>query len=412
MKKAFLVGKWEYLEKVKTKTFLISLILTPIIIILFSIAPTLLSKQIENSTKPIGVIDSSGLYFNYLRQLVDRFRLANGQPNYILINLTDNSQKLFQTQSNAEEYVLSGKIDAFLVIKNGGTNSIKAEIKSNNTLEPDDILRLKYAVEMAKNNFILSKEGISASIRNSISEGIDFKVIKINDGKRGNSQDFSMLFLSTFVYILLLTMMILTSGGMLIRSLVEEKSNRLIEILISSCTPDELLTGKIIGLSSLGLTQVIIWTLIAISIAILGYIPLQVFNNLIPVFIYFILGFIFYTAIFVGIGSIVSSEQEAQQITSYLSFVLILPIVLTVPALENPNSMFVHILSVIPFTIPSIMILRFNIGNVPPLEVIASSIIMLISIYTVVGMSSKIFHIGILSYGKRPSLKEIIEWIK
>ena len=207
-------------------------------------------------------------------------------------------------------------------------------------------------------------------------------------------------------------MMILSSGGMLIRSLVEEKSNRLIEILVSSCSPDELLTGKVIGLSSLGIAQVLIWTMIGLSLVGLHIIPSQVFNNIIPILVYFAMGFIFYTSIFVGIGSIVTTEQEAQQITSYLSLVLVLPIVLTIPAMENPESILVQILSYIPFTIPSIMILRFNIGAVPTLDIITTSAVMVLSTYISVGIAARIFRIGVLSYGKRPSIKELITWIK
>ncbi len=412
MKKAFLVGKWEYLEKVKTKTFLISLVLTPVIIILFSIAPTLLSNQEENSTKPVGVIDTSGLYFNYLQEAAERYKLKDGQPNYILVNLESKINSLNELEKNANGFLSSGKLDAYLVILNGGTDSLKAELKTKNTSDPADVIKLNNALNSARTSFILSQNGVPAKIIYSVSKDINIKAVKISSKGKESEQDFSLLFLSSFVYIILLTMMILTSGGMLIRSLVEEKSNKLIEILISSCTSDELLTGKVLGLSSLVLTQVIIWILIAVVIAALGLIPLQVFNNLLPIFLYFILGFIFYTAIFVGLGSIVTTEQEAQQITSYLSFLLILPIVLTVPAIQNPNSFWVHVLSIIPFTIPSIMILRFTIGNIPFIEIAASSVIMLISIYAVVEISSKIFRIGILSYGKRTTIKEIIEWMK
>jgi ABC-2 type transport system permease protein len=211
---------------------------------------------------------------------------------------------------------------------------------------------------------------------------------------------------------MLLMMMILYSGGMLIRSLVEEKSNRLIEIIISSCTPNELLTGKILGLSTLGLVQVLIWSIIGISLAGSALVPMEAFDNILPILVYFLLGFIFYTSLFVGIGSIVTSEQEAQQITTYLSFLLILPIIFVLPALENPNALYIRILSYIPFTLPSFMMLRLNISPVPLWEILSTIMIMIISIYLMIGFSAKIFKVGILSYGKRPSLKELINWLK
>jgi ABC-2 type transport system permease protein len=128
--------------------------------------------------------------------------------------------------------------------------------------------------------------------------------------------------------------------------------------------------------------------------------------------VYFILGFLFYTALFVGIGSIVTTEQEAQQITSYLSLLLVLPIALSASAIFNPDSLLVEILTYIPFTIPAIMLLKLNVTNVPVIEMSSTILIMIASIYITIFASAKIFRIGILSYGKRPGIKELISWIK
>ena len=128
--------------------------------------------------------------------------------------------------------------------------------------------------------------------------------------------------------------------------------------------------------------------------------------------LYFVIGFIFYTTIFVGIGSIVSTEQEAQQITTYISLILILPVVIAVPAIQNPDSMIVKVLSFIPFTIPSIMLLRFKIETVQLIDIILTLSIMIFSIILTLKLSAKIFRIGILSYGKKPSTRELIRWLK
>jgi ABC-2 type transport system permease protein len=128
--------------------------------------------------------------------------------------------------------------------------------------------------------------------------------------------------------------------------------------------------------------------------------------------IYFILGFIFYTGIFVGIGAIVTTEQESQQVTSYLSIILVLPVVFSITAIQSPNSEFVKILSYIPLTTPSIMLLRFNVSQVPAGEIILTLIILIISIFISLFLAAKIFKIGILSYGKRPSIRELYNWIK
>ena len=411
MKKALIVARWEFWEKVKTKTFLISLIVTPMIIIGFAIAPTMLSTQEDNTTRAIGVIDTSAIYFKALKDNLEKYRLPDKQPNFLLVNLYDKTESLSEVKRTADDYSLSGKVDGYLYIQNGGTDSVRVEYRSKNTGNFKDLNRFEEAFNNARIQIKLEHANVDPSIMKYISSSVQVTPIKIQEGGRAEKSDFLFLFFTSFIFILLLMMMILSSGGMLIRSLVEEKSNRLIEILVSSCSPDELLAGKVFGLSALGLVQVLIWLIIGAALVGTSAVPADVFRNIIPVMFYFALGFIFYTSIFVGVGSIVTTEQEAQQITSYLSLIIIIPIVIAVPAIENPDSVLVHALSYIPFTIPAIMILRFNIGPVPLWEVVVSSALMVASIYLSVSIAAKVFKIGILSYGKRPSLKELFEWI-
>ncbi len=412
MKKAFIIAKWEFIEKVKTKTFLISLIVTPAIIIAFGLAPTFLSNQQETTTKALGIVDTSGLYYHAMKSNLDNFKLKDGQPEYILINLSGKGKDLSKLKQNADEYALSGKLEGYLIILNGGTDSLQAEYRSKNSGNFKVLSDLNEAFNKARIELKLSSQGLNPALMSFVTKNIEIKPVKVQKGGKESSSDFLTVFFTSFIFIILLMMMIISSGGMLIRSLVEEKSNRLMEIIVSSCTSDELLTGKVLGLSFLGITQVFIWTMIGITLVGSSLIPMDTFTNIVPIFIYFILGFVFYTSIFVGFGSIVTTEQEAQQITSYLSLVLILPIVIAIPAMENPDSILVHILSYIPFTIPAVMILRFNIGPVSLIEIIITSLIMILSTYISIYISSRIFRIGILSYGKRPSFKELISWIK
>lgn len=223
---------------------------------------------------------------------------------------------------------------------------------------------------------------------------------------------FEMVFFSSIIFILLLMMMIIYSGQMLVRCMLEEKSNRLIEILISSCTPQDLLFGKVLGLSTLGLTQVLVWLLIGFSLIGASIVPMTSFDSIHLILLYFILGFIFYTTLFVGIGSVASTEQEAQQITSYLSLLLVLPSIFIISTLQNPDSSLVRILSYIPFTLPSVMILRVNVSPIPIWEILVTVLIMIFSILIVMKISSRIFRFGILYFGKMPTLKEIKVWLK
>jgi ABC-2 type transport system permease protein len=414
MKKIFIVAKWEFLEKIKTKAFVISLILTPAIIIFFSIAPTLLSGKESETTKVIGLIDTSGIYFNQIKTGLEKYTIEKNQPAYILINLRGGNENVpFDSlKKSADKDVLGGKIEGYLLLLNGESDTTTIEYRSKSVGNFKDIGRFSETFNNVRIERKLIAEGIDLKLMGFISQNVNIKSIKLEESGKESKADFLTTFFSAFIFVMLLFMMIIYSGQMLVRSLVEEKSNRLIEIIISSCTPDELLTGKILGLGALGLFQLLIWALIATALLGAAIIPFEAFQNIFPMLIYFILGFIFYTAIFVGIGSIVSTEQEAQQITTYLSLLLILPVALIAPVMENPNSVLIKVLTYIPLTLPTAMLLRLNLTPVPLIVILLTIVILLVSIYLAIKISSKVFRIGILSYGKRPSLKELGEWIK
>jgi ABC-2 type transport system permease protein len=412
MKKILTIAKWEYLEKVKTKAFVISLIITPLIIIMFSLLPTLLSEKEDQRVKAIGIVDSSGIYYKQLAIELEKYKIDRQQPNYILINLTGKAKMITELKAEADKNVIENKIEGFLLILNGGTDSVMVEYRSENLGSFKDLRRFEEKINAIRIQNELDEKEFDPAIAALVQNNVEIQQIKIESSGKEGKQDFLVVFFSAFIFIILLMMMVIYSGQMLVRSLIEEKSNRLIEILISSCKPEELLAGKILGLSALGLTQIIIWSLIGVVLIGGAVIPMEAFENIIPMLAYFILGFIFYTTIFVGIGSIVTTEQEAQQMTTYISLILILPIVITIPAIQNPDSMMVKVLSYIPFTIPSIMLLRFKIAPVPLTDVFVTLFIMIISLIITLNISAKIFRIGILSYGTKPTIRELIRWSK
>ncbi len=411
MKKVFEISKWEFLEKVKTRAFILSLIITPALVILISIGGTLLSANEQETTKAIGIIDSSMVYYFPLSQALEDYKLDNGQPAYVVFNLNHTTENFKENVEAADRDVYKNKIAGYILLANYG-DSLDVQYRSSNSGNFKDVQRIENAVKEVRIKIGLSKLGINPELLSSSFGNITVDQVTVKEGNQVKQSDFLSEFLSAIVFIMLLLMMIIYSGQMLVRSLVEEKSNKLIEILISSCTPEELLAGKILGLSALGLFQMFIWTCIGIALAGSSVIPPSAFNNFFIMLVYFILGFLFYTALFVGIGSIVTTEQEAQQITSYLSLFLVLPIAVSASAIFNPNSVLVEVLSFIPLTIPAIMLLKINVIDVPAVEILSTIFIMIASIYITIFAASKIFRIGILSYGKKPGIKELISWIK
>lgn len=412
MKKTLIIAKWEYIEKIRTKAFIISMFVTPAILLLFTLAPAWFNRHEEESTKVYGIIDTSRIYFSQLKDNLEQIKLNNDQPKYVIINLFDKKIKLDELKKSADVDVIRNRLHGYLLILNGGTDKITVTFCSKGSGSFDDIGKIEAVFNKVKNKIQLEKAGVDSSVISSVSKYVGINPVKIEENGKESKADFLTLFFSSFIFIMLLMMMVLSTGGMLVRSLLEEKSNRLIEILVSSCSKKELLAGKVIALSGLGFTQILIWCILGIVTARTALVPVEVFDNIFPMLGFFILGYAFYVSIFVGIGSIVSTDQEAQQLTSYISIILIIPTIFAVSAIQNPGSSIIKILSYIPFTSASIMMLRLKIETIPPVEILSVVLIMLLSIYLTITFSSKLFKIGILSYGKRPAFKELIRWIR
>ena len=412
MKKIISIARWEYLEKVKTKTFIISLIITPLLIISFSVFPSILFRQEVSKVEVIGIIDKTGKYFNKLEEELQKYILPNGQNKYVLINLTQNNQSLEEMKKLADKKVLENLLEGYLTIQFEKSDSILAEYRSEAFRNTEVVSRLEETLNSIRINRLLKNQGMGSRIIDKIQDRTIIQQNKIEEEGKVSESDFLTTFFLSIVFILLLMMMVIYSGQLLVRSLIEEKSSRLIEMLISSSTPDELLAGKILGLSLLGLTQLLIWALIGLGLVGSALVPITAFRNVLPMLIYFILGFLFYTTLFVGIGSTVNTEQQAQQITTYLSLILMLPVVIAMPVIQNPDFILTKIFSYIPLTIPTVMVLRLNVQNVSILEIILTILILILSIIIVAKISAKVFRIGILSYGNKLSLKEIINWLR
>lgn len=412
MNKAILVAKWEFLEKVKSKAFVISLFLTPLLIIAISVLPTLLITSEENETKVIGILDFTNNYYKQIASSIETNKLENNTPAYIVQNLNVKGLPKDSIIILADTKVLNKEIEGYLIIERTKVDSVIFNYRSKSVGNFKLISNLEKTINDISLKETLSKHNVDLSVLELLKTKIQINPVKIKQPGEEQEGEFLTTFFSSMIFILLLMTMIIYSGQMLVRSLLEEKSNRLIEILVSSCTSNDLLIGKILGLSLLGIVQIFVWLLIGIAALGSTLITYSYFESIPIILFYFLIGYIFYTSIFVGIGSIVSTEQEAQQITSYLSMILVLPIVFLLSAMQNPDSLLIEIFSYVPFTLPSIMILKANLSEISLLEHLVAILIMFIATTIVIYLSGKIFRIGILSYGKMPSLNELKSWLK
>ena len=409
--KSLRVAKWEFLERVKTKAFIIGLFMMPTIIAVFTIIPNLLASKADEKMRTIGVIDETDSLLPYLSQRIAKFKLPDSSANYQLVKITDDDRSREHLKILATAKILDNEIEGYFLLPVDVMEKGKIEYRSENVGNIRDQERFSKILEDVIIERRLEAKGYNSKAIRDLSTDVDVKTIKVSSKGEEKESGFLETFFTGYIFIMMLFMLVMTSGQMMIRSLIEEKSNRIVEVLMSSCSSQELLVGKILGLSLLGLTTISFWLLILVGVNFSMPTPFVSFDHIALLLVYFVLGYLLYVAIFITAGAPVSTEQEAQQMTAYVTILVMFPIALAIPAMQNPDSTMVKVLSQIPLLTPTMMALRLSI-QAPALWEIALSLVTLsASIVGMMWVAAKVFRIGILLTGKRPNLKEMYRWI-
>lgn len=410
--KAFQVAVWEFSEKVKSKAFIISLIIMPIVMISFGVIPGLLVSRPDSNPTIIGIIDETNSIIGPLATRLDeKYKLPDKQPNYIVKDLSlDGAIEKKRMQAN--RMVTAGDIAGYFYFPPTIFDSGKVEYRSENVSNIKIQERFSRTIEEVIVESRILHQGLDPSIIKKITADVNVKSIKVSEKGDEKETGFLETFFSGYVVIMMLLFLVMTSGQLLIRSVVEEKTNRVIEVLLSSCSARDLMTGKILGLSGLGIVQMLIWGMIGFAVSLKTGTNIFTVGNLMLSLVYFVLGYIFYSAIFVAAGSPVTTEQEAQQITSYISLLLVFPMVIAMPVMQNANSVWIKILSFIPLLTPTLMVLRISVQMPSLWEILSTIALLIISSIVMMWMAGKIFRVAVLSYGKRPTLQELYRWVR
>lgn len=343
------------------------------------------------------------------------------KSRYQLVSMPGEGDALL---NKLNDMVKHGKLFAYFVIgKDPISGSDGCKYVSNNLTD----LELKdwfasTASDVVKSRRIVQR-GIDEAVARWIQEPIVFEAGKVSASGVAESVDVTDIINQwapvAFVYLLILTVMI--AGQMLLYNTVEEKSNKVIEILLSSVSPKELMTGKIIGIAATGMTVIASWVIMLITaIKTMPYIlrdfpTIDLWQTLggtsIALFIaYYLLGFLLYAALYAAIGSMCSNLKEAQNLVAPLSILMVLPMIAMVPVSRDPNGLLAKILSYVPPLTPFIMLNR-TAGPPTAVEYILTTVLLVVSIAAAFWAAAKVFRIGILMTGKPPRLREIIKWI-
>jgi ABC-2 type transport system permease protein len=384
----------------------------PIIVVGMGVLPGLLATKEDDRTLTIGVIDETGTLAGPLAQRIEeKYRKEDGQPQYLVRNLgTDGGSDARRV--DAVQLLAREELEGFLVIPATVRDSGEVIYRARNIGNFRIQERFSRTVEELITEQRMSAEGLDVRRIRALTADISVRSIKVDEKGDESETGFLETFFTSYIALMMLMFMVMTSGQLLIRSVVEEKQNRVIEVLLSSCSPRDLMAGKILGLSGLGLVQLGLWALGLAAVMLKTQQLVAAPDVMLLTLVYFLLGYLLYAGIFVAAGAPVTTEQEAQQITSYVSLMLVFPIVLAVPAMQNPDATYIRVLSFIPLLTPAFMVLRMPIQMPPTWEILATLGILAVSAVAMMWVAGKVFRIAILVYGKRPSFRQLWSWAR
>ena len=417
MNKTFLIIKREFLVRVKKKSFIIMTLLAPILMAGLIIAPVLLTDN-DNQKRLIAVYEDNSSYSNELEDsenisfnLVDQSEVAkfkkdiNTSPFYALLEIYDTNFTMISSQQ------------------------ISLNLRKSITNQLENI------IEKEK----LKNSGIDIKLIESAKTKINIETKIIDDEGKTTSSSTEASMGIGFITGILIYMFIFMYGTMVMRGVIEEKTNRIVEIIISSVKPFQLMIGKILGVALVGLTQFLLWIILTIivstfaeilfidtdeivknmnqpneSVLIGELVKLTGGIDLVTIFIsfifYFLFGYLMYSSLFAAVGSAVDAEADTQQFMLPITMPLILSFILIQPVMDNPDGILAFWLSMIPLTSPIIMMVRLPFG-VENWEILISMSFLILGFIFTTGLAAKIYRTGILMYGKKITYKELWKWI-
>lgn len=420
MRKVLAVIRREFVERVRQRWFWVMALLGPVIFGALFYLPTLLGRG--GGVKHIVVIDGTTTDFGV--QITARLNQPDplGRTSFVAVRLP--AAPRLEDSLTAE--VGAKRLDGFLIISNATVDSGQAEYRADNVSSFATNGALDAALTELVNAVRLEREGVNPEVVKRARVQISLATHKLGGAANGASaaQSFSLAYFMAFI----LYFAILVYGINVMSSVLEEKTSRVVEVLVSSLRPFQLLLGKVLGVGAVSIFQFLIWGvsgrfLVSQRQRLIGdstgpadggifTIPHITGETALVFVAYFIGGFLLYSAMFAAVGAMSSNEQEARQTQQPVMYLLVASYLSMFAMINDPGSTLSVTLSLIPFSSPIAMPVRWAAGNLPLSEVGLSLAILFVSILAVTWVASRIYRVGILMTGKRPSVKELVRWVR
>jgi ABC-2 type transport system permease protein len=409
MTKVWFIAWHEYLTNVRRVGFILFTLLPPVfgliglvIAAFFSGQATdFLQSQFGDMARPVGVVDQSQLFTPIPAEFAERYRA-------------------FPDEASAKQALMTDALSAYVVIPSDyvATGEVTAYSQSRfGAIELDDSDSLRALLVQG-----LLAGKVDATTLARAGQPLEVTPITLDENGQptttANPVSTIMGFIVPYVVSIFLSIAVFVAANYLLRSVGEEKETRVIEIVMSSVSAAELLAGKVIGLGALGLTQLAAWVAASFALSggagalLAGVVVVLSPTTFLLAVVYFVLGYLVYGITMAAAGSLGTNMRESQQLAGFFTFAASIPWMINGFLWANPNMVLARVLSYIPFTAPTMMLLRLPIGQVPAVDIVGSIAVLVLSVPVILWAGAKIFRAGLLMYGKRPNLKQIVALLR
>lgn len=434
MNNTSLIIKREYLERVNKKSFILTTLLVPVAIILLAALPTLFMLWMPTEVKRVAVVDDSGLILPQLESTDDvRFIPAFGELSEML-----SSDSIYGVLI-IERNILKNSKNVKLLTSNAASTAVEQTVVS----QMEDILEK----EKLKSYDIHDLDKILADVRTDVT----LQSVRIDEvGEEGETQSAMLDSIAGMMFNFVLYMFLLLYGSMVMNSIIEEKNNRVLEIVVSSVRPFQLMMGKIVGVGLVALTQIVIWGVIIFactSLLLPALLPAELMAEASAInagtadpasvtldadlahllgsltdvggmaatlgllLVFLIGGYMLYAAIFAAIGAAVDNVQDASQLQMIGLVPIIIGLVASMAVVNDPSSTFALVMSLFPLTSPMVMMARVPFG-IPGWEISLSVVLLALSVWLMIWIAGKVYRVGIFMYGKKPTVADLVRWAR
>jgi ABC-2 type transport system permease protein len=420
MRKLWLIIKREYLTRVRTKRFAIGTVALPLLTVALFVFSILIAMHQVDHTLNLAILDNHGELATAIERGLDR-KLSNGQPAFRVVESLERPASEEAARGRLGVEVRTGRLDGYLVVSQDVAAGKPAEFHTKNAANFAVTEDLDRGVSNAVIGLRLSERGARVDKVADVVRGVDLKLLRIT--KHGETEEKGQTFIVAVSMTMILYTTLLMYGVITMRSILEEKTTRTMEVLISAAKPFHLMAGKILGVGAVGFTQYLVWALSAALITTLAESPrsgmapslpqIYIPSSLLIYFVvYFLLGYFLYASFFASVGAAASNEHDAQQMQWPVTLPLIFSFVMFNFILRDPNSATAVALSLVPFFTPILMLLRISAETPPFWQIGLSILLTLLATMGVVYFSARIYRVGVLMYGKRPSVVELVRWLR